>query len=294
MSLTRRGLTLALSLVPGVGGKTITRVLARNDLLGRTPDEFARLSAEALREEYRLATKSAEAWTTGRKRLLGEAADLEKRLDTMAVQVVTNADAQYPRQIEALDSDPPGVLYVYGNARLLDARTFAVLSSRGASDDELAWMEKTAEERVLAGEALVGGHDTPEYQRSSVVPLRWGAPRILVLDRGLFQALGPDLRQEPFAAARLWRFQFDPTTDLVVSPVAPDMAYHPSSNRTRDRLVVGLSRECDFAAVRPGGNMERLAKAALAAGRPVRVCETAAAAQALKALGARISPIGRR
>jgi len=34
--MTRRQLTLALALTPGIGGKTVTRVLVRNDLHGRS------------------------------------------------------------------------------------------------------------------------------------------------------------------------------------------------------------------------------------------------------------------
>ena len=50
MKVNRRSLVVALALTPGIGGKTITRVLTRNDLLGRSIDEFLRLGSEALRE----------------------------------------------------------------------------------------------------------------------------------------------------------------------------------------------------------------------------------------------------
>ncbi len=81
------------------------------------------------------------------------------------------------------------------------------------------------------------GHDRPEYQRSAVVPLRWGSPRLLCLDRGLFRVLGEDLRSEAFRAARLWRYEFDASTDLVVSPFRPDSEFIGVNNKVRDRLV---------------------------------------------------------
>lgn len=270
---TRRRLTLALALTPGIGGKTLTRVLTRNDLLGRTPEDFLRLGPEALREEYKLKPKVAETWTSNQSEWLSEADRLAAVLEPHRVHLVTAADAHYPRRIETMDSDPPGLLYLYGNHRLIDKFTFAVLSSRGTTTDQLAWMEKLAESHILDGRTLVSGHDTPEYQRSAVTSLRWGAPRILVLDTGLFTALGQDLKEEPFAAARLWRFQFDPQTDLALTWINPLRTYHRNSNRLRDRLVASLALSLDFVNLRPGGNMHRLALAALAAGRQVRINE---------------------
>lgn len=285
--MNRRLLTLALVECPGIGGKSIARIHTRNDLLGRSPDEFLKLGEQALTEEYRVPIAAAEAWTLGKKRWLDQAKALEERLNTSKIQWVTLADAHYPGGIEELATDPPGVLFLYGNERLLRIETSCVLASREPDDATLNVVERLAEEHVFAGRALVSGHDTPAYQRGAVVPLRYGAPRLLVLDRGHFVVLGPNLDQEPFAAARLWRFGFDARTDLVVSAVPPDRDYHRNSNRVRDRLVAGLSRQIDLVSARPAGNMESLAKAALRAGRPVRVFEGAECASSLMALGAK-------
>jgi len=139
-----------------------------------------------------------------------------------------------------------GVLFLYGNAKLFEAKTFCVLSSRNSLPADLNLIEKLTEEGVLEGQVLVTGHDRPEYQRSAVVPLRWGSPRILCLDRGLFNVLGPDLKQEAFRAARLWRYEFDPRTDLVACPFKPDAHFVNPNNKVRDRLVGCLSRRLDF------------------------------------------------
>ncbi len=286
MKVTRRTLVVALSLTPGIGGKTVTRTLTRNDLLGRSIDEFLRLGAEALREEYRFLAKPAQEWATNHKKRIEEADGLLKRLDGYDIEIVSAADAHYPRRIEAMDQDPPGVLFLYGNTRLLEGRTFCVMSSRKSSPECLDEIERLVEQGVLDGRILVSGHDTPEYQRAAVVPLRWGAPRILVLDQGFFQVFGPDLNEEPFRAARLWRYKFDSKTDLAVTWVSPDGGYHPNSNRMRDRLVAALSHSLDFVNVSAGGNMDRLAKQALHAGRPVRVSQRAPQKEALLALGA--------
>lgn len=286
MGVSRRTLVLALALTPGIGGRSITRIMTRNDLLGRGQDEFLRLGEEALREEYRLGAKPAAEWASKASERIADADQLLAKLDGHSVTIVTAADAHYPRRIEAMDSNPPGVLFLYGNVRLLDANTFCVLSSRGSSEQALSLIEKLTEQGVLDAKVLVTGHDTPEYQRAAVVPLRWGAPRVLALDQGFFEAFGEDLKEEPFPAARLWRYEFDPTTDLAVTSIGPEQSYHRNANRMRDRLVATLSQSLDFVCVNKGGNMERLARIALKVGRKVRVSELAEMQDALAALGA--------
>jgi DNA processing protein len=251
----------------------VVRVLARNALLGRSNEEFLSLSAEAYREEYRLTAKAANALANDPAGAITRTLETEKRLAGLGVSLATAADAHYPWRVEAFDPDPPGVLFLYGNTALLESSTFAVLSSRNAPTSALNALEELTEAGVLGGEVLVSGHDRPEYQRSAVVPLRWGAPRILCLDRGLFPVLGPELRDEAFRAARLWRYQFDPTTDLVISPFRPEAEYVGANNRLRDRLVASLADRIDWVHMSEGGNMETLARMALKAGRAVRVSD---------------------
>lgn len=275
--MNRRTLLLALSLTPGIGSKTISRTLSRNELLGTRPQEFLELGEMALRDAYGWNAKQAGNWLSSRDNTIDQAQGYEDRLDRCGVDVVCTLDARYPTLVEAFDPDPPGVLFLYGNAKLTQAPTFAVMASRKAPPSALDSVETATEEGVLLGQVLVCGHDTPEYQRAAVVPLRWGAPRVIVLDCGLFTALGENLDEEPFRAARLWRYRFDPTSDLVLSPVRPERSIHANAHRLRDRLVAGLANRIDMPWVNEGGNMERLALMAMRAGRVVRVGDGSAA-----------------
>ncbi len=265
-----RTFALHLAMTPGLGGKSVTRILTRNNLLGRSPEEFLTLSPETFREEYKLPAKAAYNLTNRR---LETTAEIEQRLSALGVTLVTAADAHYPARVEQMDPDPPGVLFMFGNTKLLESATFCVLSSRNAFPAELNQIETLTESGVLEGGILVTGHDTPEYQRSAVVPLRWGSPRILCLDRGMFNVLGESLRDEAFRAARLWRYEFDPQTDLVVSPFRPEAEFIGINNKIRDRLVASLSMTLQFVKISEGGNMERLIKLALRAGRKVAVSD---------------------
>ena len=284
--MSPRTLALHLAMTPGIGGRTVARVVARNAVLSRSPEEFLRLASEAWREEYRISKRSAALLASGGPDAIRATADLEARLESLGVVLFTAADVHYPAVVEDFDPDPPGVLFAYGNLGLLARPSFTVLASRGSLPRHLDHIERLAEEGVLAGEVLVAGHDRPEYQRAAVVPLRWGSPRILCLDQGLFRVLGEDLRNEAFRAARLWRYEFDPRTDLCVSPFRPEAGFVGVNNKIRDRLVAAFARRHDFVTLAAGGNMERLARMALAAGRPVRVTSEAAGYVALIAAGA--------
>jgi len=285
-TLLPRTFALMLAMTPGIGGRTVTRILTRNGLLRRTGEEFLGLAPEVWREEYGLTKKAADALALGAEELLQKTIALEKRLDSLGASLVTAADAHYPALVEQMDPDPPGVLFLYGNTRLLEAQTFAVMSSRASLPADLELIEKLTEEGVLNGEVLVVGHDRPEYQRAAVVPLRWGSPRVLCLDRGMFQVLGENLRDEAFRAARLWRYEFDPSTDLVVSPFRPDASFVGVNNQVRDRLVACLSKRIDFVQIAPGGNMEKLARLALRAGRGVRISDRSVGYRELRQAGA--------
>lgn len=283
MSPTRRSFALRLAMTPGIGARSVVRILARNDLLGRTAEEFLALSPEALREEYRLTVKQADALARGG---IDANAALERRLDGLGVRLLTVVDAGYPALVEEFDPNPPGVLFLYGNLRLLQAPTFAVLASRNTPPAGLDLIDRLTEEGVLGGETLVTGHDRPEYQRSAIVPLRWGSPRILVLDRGLFHVLGPDLKDEAFRAARLWRYEFDPSIDLAVSAFRPEDPFIGVNNQIRDRLIASLARRVDLVHLAEGGNMARLARLALKAGRRVRLAEGVPGREEMIAAGA--------
>ena len=272
-------------MTPGIGGKSVTRILTRNNLLGRSAEEFLSLSPEAYREEYKLTARTANSLHS---RSIRETEAIEKRLAGLGVTLVTAADAHYPTRIEQMDADPPGVLFLYGNMKLLESKTFCVLSSRNSFPADLDVIEKLTEEAVLDGGILVAGHDTPEYQRSAVVPLRWGSPRILCLDRGLFKVLGDDLRDEAFRAARLWRYQFDPQTDLVVSPFRPEADFVGINNKIRDKLVGCLAMSLSFVQIAEGGNMEKIAKMALKAGRKVQVSDRSVGYRKFVELGASV------
>lgn len=163
--------------------------------------------------------------------------------------MATRLAPEPPRRSAPFDHEPgfypDAKLWLYGNVRLLDAELAylpAALGEPRQTPSQLDALEPQAEALVLAGKILVTGIHNAAHQRVAVVPLRWGAPRVLVLSGGFYHHLGQTLSDEPFRAARLWRYQFDAQTDLVISRRAPDKAptfalYNPTVDRLIEQIV---------------------------------------------------------
>jgi DNA processing protein len=260
---------LALCFAPKVGSETFRNVLAKKATLGLSSEDCFGLDRERLIDSLQMPSESAAAFADSGSPMYGAIAKYKENIGTKPVRLVTTASAIYPQRVVDYCKSPPAFLFLYGNVRVLSAKTFAVVCSRNPSPGDLDSVERAAVAGVLSSMALVGGTNTDAYQRASIVPLRWGAPRILVLDRGLFCALGDDLEEEPFRAARLWRYRFDPEADLVISRNRPFDEYAASNQSYRDELVVALADQIDAIRLRPNGNMDKLSKRAEELGRSV-------------------------
>jgi DNA processing protein len=265
----QQDLELALCFAPKMGSEAFRSALTQIASLGLTPEEILSMTASDLRNKLGLPETAADAIANPSSNSNKAVRVYRERVGTKNVRLITWTNVIYPERISSMISSPPAFLFAYGNLRALNSTTFAVVCSRNPSPADLERVERAAEQGVLESKVLVGGTNTDAYQRAAVVPLRWGAPRILVLDRGLFVALGSDLSEEPFRTARLWRYRFDPETDLVLSRNRPFDEYAPSNQTYRDELLVALSDEVIGVSLRPGGNMDKLAAKAEASGRPV-------------------------
>ena len=155
-----------------------------------------------------------------------------------------------PKRTAPYEDEPgfyvPGHLWLYGNVRLLAGNLAYVPTSFGhpSSIGPVEWdaIEREAEELVLSGKTLVCGIHNAAHQKAAIVPLRWGSPRIVVVSGGFRYHLGDDLRQEPFRAARLWRYQWDSRTDLIVSRRAPErLPTYSSHNPCVNTLIQGIA-----------------------------------------------------
>lgn len=166
---------------------------------------------------------------------------------TNSPHLCTPFDAPAPRCARYEDEPSyygAGALWLYGNVRLLHQKLSCVESALGSGPWDkttLDEIETEAERRILNAEVLVCGIHNEAHQRAAIVPLRWGAPRVIVFSGGFRVHLGSDLRNEPFRAARLWRYQWDSRTDLAVSRREPHkLPTYARHNPAVDRIITAL------------------------------------------------------
>ena len=163
------------------------------------------------------------------------------------IDLQSGAPAAYARIVARMRRAPVR-LRAYGNLSLLDSPALFMpehVSKRETSPAERDAVERMTENAVLAGQILVSPYATATQQRACVVPLRWGAPRILIANCGIEKALGSDLSGEPFRAARLWRYQWDPKTDLMLSTSIDDSgwpAWSPTAINLARAIVAASER----------------------------------------------------
>jgi len=138
---------LRLTLIPGIGGETQRKLLAAFGL------------PEAIFAAGRLEVRS----------IVGEKADLLFDSDPAEAielslewanktgqSIITLADAGYPKALLEI-ADPPSLLYVRGDAALLQQRGIAVVGSRNATPQGIQTAESFARHLAAGGQCIISG-----------------------------------------------------------------------------------------------------------------------------------------
>lgn len=264
-------LILLLSSVPGIGEHTLARLLRRNAVLRRSPEELLALNPTSLMRDYELRQEVAErvAGLTASQRRHAE--EMARQMHRTGVQVITFLDAAYPPRLLHRMKELPPVLYVFGNLNLLSQPLFAIANSNGASEEVLSYGDVVARVAIECGWIPITGHNRVPYQRPALVARRNSKPVCYVLDRGILEAFGSDLSKDLFAAARIWNPIYDPSCDLTLSPFPMTAHMIAANNRRRDAIIFALADAVFVGDVRPGGRMEEACLSAQVQGTPVFV-----------------------
>jgi DNA processing protein len=213
-----------LTLVPGLGGQGLRRLLAEFGLpervIGAGRAALARHVGEQLAERI-LADGDAE--TVERTLAWATSADHT---------VITLADEAYPKQLLEIP-DPPALLYVRGDLHLLGRPSLAIVGSRNATPQGLANAESFARSFSAAGLTIVSGLALGVDAAAHRGALAGGSSTIAVLGTGidvLYPPRNADLGEE---IAR--RGALVSEFPLGATPVA-------ASFPRRNRIISGLAR----------------------------------------------------
>jgi len=257
-----------LSELPQVGDKGAERILALNRARQHGLATFFRLPDAVLRDDYKLPRATLT-------RLGAERVDFEARcrwlLDQLAAAggcVHVAGAPRYPQRLLRRIVPPPAVLYGFGAAELLEAPTLAVLNSRTFTEHAVSASLAVVQAAMTQALTLVTGGMKTSYRIAAVAGRAAAAPRVVVLDRGIFATFGAHLDRDPFGFGP-GRSALDVRHTFVLSPFRLMDHASPRNGQRRDELIAALADIVVAVHARPGGQIERVCLEALDRGQCV-------------------------
>ncbi len=216
---------LALTQVPGVGIARLEVLLAAFETaLGAHSAPFEFLCA--LPGFSRAFASAVKATPLEAGRLVAESAE------RVGATAIIPADASFPALLRTIP-DPPPVLFILGNAALLDRPAVAVVGSRDHTEYGARVCRAISSEAAAAGIVVVSGMARGLDAAAHAAALDTGGGTIGVLGNGLGVVY-------PAANRRL--YDRVAAGGLLLSEFPPGEKPHAGSFPRRNRLISGLSR----------------------------------------------------
>ena len=261
---------LTLAELPRIGERRLLRLQERARRRHLPLARLADLPAAALREEFDLPAAAVARWCGERARHEARCAALATLLFEHGVRIVPLGDALYPAGWARHGDPPPPLAYLHGEPRLLHRPLVALLHSRLVDEATVTATVRIARAAAAAGCGLAVGGMKTTHRLAAATARALGAPRVIVLDRGLLAAFAGALDRDPFGFGPRHPV-FDPCGTLVLTPFRPDDHAVPRSGRRRDALIAALADLVVAVQARPGGEIEQVCVRALARGQAVAV-----------------------
>jgi predicted Rossmann fold nucleotide-binding protein DprA/Smf involved in DNA uptake len=165
----------------------------------------------------------------GRGFLLSQAVE---RWQTRAIWVVTSADASYPHRLkERLKENAPAVLYGCGDAPILETGGLAVIGSRNATPELLAYTERIGQLAANAQQTVVSGGARGIDQASMRGALGAGGPVVGMLADSLERAVLNREYRSPFMEGQL----------ALVSSYDPMAGFNVGNAMQRNKMIYALA-----------------------------------------------------
>lgn len=259
---------IMLSELPHAGDKAAARILALNQQRHHSFATFFRLPEAVLREDYQLHPATIA-------RLCSERQAHEIRCQWLLDQLAMAGGeawlpdaAAYPERVRRRLDPPPAVLYGFGSTAPLRSPTLAVLNSRTLGEHAVSASLAAVQAAAAQGFTLISGGMKTAYRITAVAGRAAAAPRVIVLDRGIFATFGARLDRDPFGFGP-GRMALDTEHTLVLSPFRLLDHAVARNGRQRDELIGALADVIVAVHARPGGEIERVCLTALDRGQSV-------------------------
>lgn len=193
------------------------------DLIGLAPDEIARslgLQADVAAAYGRLLARS------------GQLAFELDRLRSRGIWVMTIVDDAYPAVLrDRLGSGAPPVLFGSGPVGLLTSGGIAIVGSREADDDAVAFTKRLAAAAAAGGSSVVSGGARGIDATAMRAAFDAGGSVIGVLPEGVERRLREASTRAAVADGHA----------VLVSPYHPSAAFSPGAAMGRNKLIYALS-----------------------------------------------------
>lgn len=264
---------LTLRELPGIGERTLAKLLQTAANRSETPGDIVAASRRHLAEAYGMPLAAIVRLHDQRRRHIERCRTILDELRRARARILTQKCGEYPARLLRNGSDAPPLLFALGNSAIADAPCVAVLGSREITDHTLSAIFAVVRSAHADGMSIAIGGMKSTHRLAAICTRAVAAPRIVVLDRGLFSAFAFDYDRDPFGCGDR-PAQLDRSLTLVLSPFRPHDHAAPNSGRRRDRLVADLGDILFASHARPGGETDRICKNALARGQAVLLWDT--------------------
>ena len=165
----------------------------------------------------------------GRGFLLSQAAD---RWRSRAIWVVSRADEGYPQRVkEVLKTKAPAILYGCGEPPMLETPGLAIVGSRDADAEALAFAEEVASRVAATGRAVVSGGARGVDRAAMTGALEGGGRVVGVLAERLERTSMNREHRDLLVDERL----------VLVSPYDPQAGFHVGQAMQRNKLIYALA-----------------------------------------------------
>lgn len=196
-----------------------------------TPADLLVTDPKALLQGWRDARISAERIIELLNRGHSLALAMEK-WQRAGLWVVTRSDPEYPKRLkQRLKTDSPPVLFGCGNKALLNTGGLAVIGSRNASEDDLAFTGQVGANAAKEGIAIVSGGARGVDETAMLGAMKQGGVVIGVMADSLLKA----------ATSSKWRKGLMDDHAVLVSPFYPEAGFSAGNAMARNKYIYCLA-----------------------------------------------------
>jgi predicted Rossmann fold nucleotide-binding protein DprA/Smf involved in DNA uptake len=146
--------------------------------------------------------------------------------------IITRADPDYPMRLKSrLKTLSPPVLFGCGERRLLNDGGLAVIGSRNANDDDLAFTQKVGAKAASESISIVSGGARGVDEAGMLGALDAGGNAIGIVADSLLRA----------ATSKKWRQALIDGRLVLVSPFYPEAGFSPGNAMARNKYIYCLA-----------------------------------------------------